>query len=426
MRSGPASTTRPGRLRRAPAMLGPLSQAITSVSNVVMMLAAASALTPALFGVFALVQSAALVVEGLIRAALGETMAVAGATQSRARRHGIVTVALSLALVAAAVGVLVAGLFLNGRIAGLTIAVAVGIVPRVAADCARLVAFAVHTPATAVAIDAVWFGVQVAFMAVALALGMARPEAAVWAWAVGAGVAALVGARLLHLTPVIGAGRDGWAWLAEHRTLAKAYAGEFLMVSASTQAVLWPVALITTTETVATLRGAQLIFGPVATLVLGLRNALTPQATSLLGRGDETGFARLAIGASGGAGLVALVNVVVFLVLPDAYGRAILGQSWPLVAAIVVPYGLSRVLFSGYIGPLIVLRVRTMTAAGIRLRTVASLLGMGAMLGGVALGGAQTAAWLLLFAAAITLVLYSAAAVPTFRSAGQLLPEGVH
>lgn len=423
---GPDAPVGARRVLRSPAMLGPLSQGITSVSNVVMMLAVASALAPGEFGVFALVQSLALVVEGLVRAGLGETMAVVGASSSHAHRQGIVSVAATVGFAAAVSGVVVSATFLHGRTASLAIAVAVGIVPRVVADAERLLAFALHDPATAVVIDSVWFGAQLILMVTAIVVGMARPEAAVWAWGIGAGVAAVVGARTLRVVPAFGAGRDGWSWLAEHRVLAKAYAGEFLMVSASTQAVLWPVALVSTTEAVASLRGAQLIFGPVATLVLGLRNALTPQAGALLARDDERGLARLVIGASVGAAAVALVNVVVFAAIPDAFGAELLGGSWPLVAAIVLPYGLSRVVFSGYVGPLIVLRVRTLTATGVRLRTVSALLGVLAMVGGVAIGGAALASWLLLAAAAITFVLYCAAAAPTFRSAGRLLPEGVH
>ena len=423
---GPAAPAGMRRVLRSPAMLGPLSQGITSVSNVVMMLAVAGALAPGEFGVFALVQSLALVVEGLVRAGLGETMAVVGAASSRARRQGIVTVAATIGFAAAVSGVAISALFLHGRTASLAIAVAVGIVPRVVADAERLLAFALHSPATAVVVDSVWFAAQLVLMVTAMALGVARPEAAVWAWGVGAGVAAVVGARMLRVVPAFGAGRDGWAWLGEHRVLARAYAGEFLMVSASTQAVLWPVALVSTTESVAALRGAQLIFGPVATLVLGLRNALTPQAGAMLARDDERGLARLVIGASVGAAAVALANVVAFVAMPDAFGAELLGASWPLVAAIVLPYGLSRVVFSGYVGPLIVLRVRTLTATGVRLRTVSAVLGVVAMVGGVAVGGAVLASWLLLCAALVTFALYCAAAAPTFRSDGRLLPEGVH
>jgi len=403
-----------GSRLRSPSVLGPLSQGVTSLSNLVMMLAVAGALPAREFGLFALVQTVGLVVEGVLRAAFGETMAVAD-SGTAPRRAGIVDMALLPAAAMAAVAVPAALVVGAGRLELLCVALALGLVPRVLADTLRHVAFAARTPAVAVVIDVVWLAVQLVAMAVAVPFGLQRATAAVMAWGVGAAAASLVGLRALHIDPSVGSWRDGWAWLVVNRRLSWAYTVEFLVLSASTQAVLIPVALLSNSETVAALRGAQLAFGLVTTLTLGLRSALTPHAVALVQRGRSAALDRLAVGTSAGAVAVGLFVTVCLWVLPDGPGRSLFGETWPLVAAVAVPFGVARAIFSGSIGPLIVLRARALTRAGVRLRTLTAVLWSSAMLVGAAIGGARLASWLSVGAATAALALYALAAAAAPR-----------
>jgi O-antigen/teichoic acid export membrane protein len=182
------------------------------------------------------------------------------------------------------------------------------------------------------------------------------------------------------------------SWLRETVALGGRFALEFLGTFGASQLALALIGVIAGFGAIGQVRGAQVLFGPLNTLANGLRGAAVPEAVRLLAR-SRRHLDRFVV-VIGAVFSVAVVAWTVLLVLlPDAAGRAIVGESWPEVRE-AVPAMSVNVLTTGFVAALIVGLRGTADAR----RSLRGRLGVGGtkVLGGVAgalVAGGMGGAW---------------------------------
>jgi len=183
-------------------------------------------------------------------------------------------------------------------------------------------------------------GALIAFLLVALALFGGQLDSAprlVVAWGVSAGLAALVGAAALRQAPTV---RGVGAWWHRTRRLGARFATEFVLLSGSSQIVLFALAVTSGLVAAAALRGANVILGPAAIVTTGLVAAAIPEGRRLLVRGDKR-FRTLIIVLAAGLSAMTIAWGLVAYWLPIGVGRFLLGDTWLSARSIMPLLGLA-------------------------------------------------------------------------------------
>jgi O-antigen/teichoic acid export membrane protein len=318
---GPAAPDSLARLRgRAGARhigLSAVDQALSSVSNVLAVVLVARSSSPDDFGRFTVVYAALSLVLSAVRAYFGNRISLAPDSAAARGRSGdvlgaVLWLSLLLAAVVGVTGVLAAG---PSRVV-LVVALATPLV--CLQDMVRFGAIAQGRQGVAVVSDLVW----TVCLVVALVLG---GEFASWesvaVWAVGAALALVVGAALLRQAPRL---RGGWLELRRWDPMSASLLYGRVAISAASFVLLTVVAAVLAPAAAGALRGARTLLGPVNSAVSLVGISLTP----VLVRRPRAQDARA--GTLLAAILIALVLAigVVLLVIPDAWGEQLLGQSW--------------------------------------------------------------------------------------------------
>ena len=171
--------------------------------------------------------------------------------------------------------------------------------------------------------------------------------------------------------------------------LGRRFAVEFGVGNAGTQLAVIGLGLIANPLAVGALRGAGTLYGPMNVLF----NAATGFGPPLLNRlPGRRRAARAAFTAGGVLAGIAAGWTGVLVLLPDRYGRALLGETWGPAAHLLPATGSQYAAMALGTCGLLTLRVlRPRTTLPIQL--VFSLLSVGCMLAGYALGGVLGAAW---------------------------------
>lgn len=382
---------------RAPALggtlAGVLSSGVSGLVNVLVQLVVAALVPAEQFGRFAIASATVLLVVGGARLAIGQTDMLRGRP---GRDDGPVNAAYGLAL-----AVLVAGAALvaaswrapgsAGSVVGLGLAASSVFVVQ---DCARHRAFRQGRPAVALTSDVI------ALVAVlgGLLLLPGSPDAAAWALLVWTGATALgtlPAVVLLRYVPV----RRRTRWLTQHRDLTVPGVADYLLQAGLPYLVNWVVVLAGSFEALAGYRLVQLLFAGVANVAVGLQATLLPQLVDA----PDRAAARRAVDRQAAA-VVALSLAVcaVVVLLPDAWGTRVFGQTWLLALPFLAPAALH-----GLANALSVMNASVLRLAGravylltVRAWTVAAS-GVGVAVG-VAVAGPVGAAWALAVVAAGT------------------------
>ncbi len=234
-------------------------------------------------------------------------------------------------------------------------------------DIQRYWAVAVGHPGHAVAADAVWFAVAFAGFVLPLALGTGT-SAAVGAatWAAGALLSSLVLAFLGYLARPLWSGLGGWLVADVRRGQLSADALLACVVPLVNGAA---VAAVGGPQLIAAIRGAATLFGPLNLLSATIPLALVPEAI----RATRARAQRLFTLTTWTYGVLSVTLALVLHLLPNSTGSALLGETWPLVQAIVLITGLEYVGLGIWSVARARLRVQDRLAAALRLRVVFSV-----------------------------------------------------
>lgn len=385
---------------------GLADQGLSSLSNLAVGVLVARSSSVADFGVYALAFGGYTIALNVSRAVATEPLGVrysGGRTPQWQKAVRASTATALLAGVAALlVGLLIAAVpGVPSR--GVLVAFAVTMPGLLLQDAWRFAFFVVGDGRRAFVNDLVWLVAMGVLFGGLYATGTASAFSLTLCWGLGAVVAAVVGRFQSGLLPRFQLVRD---WLREHRDLTPKYVGEMLAVSGTIQAYMLGVTAVAGIAAVSGIRGAQVLLGPVNVLNQGIRAIAVPEA----GRALKHSYRRLwrvGLVISAGVGGGALAWGAVFLLLPEAVGRELLGPGvWAEANAVMVPVILLQALGAANAGAFAILRALAAAARGLRVRLISSVVLIAAALTGAALGGADGAAWGLAAAALCTFLLW--------------------
>lgn len=219
------------------------------------------------------------------------------------------------------------------------------------------------------------------------ASGMAWPLLAFGCTGTFAAVAGMAQARTLpHL-------KAASSWLREHRDLGPRFLVENLMLASGGQIRPLAVAATASLAAVGAIRGAEMVIGPIAMLLMGVAQVAVPESTRALARGARY-LHRLCLAVSVGLSLVALGwGAILFVALPLGLGDVVLGNVWhdayPLVLGVVV----STAAGCLHVGPSAGLRALGRADVTMRCQLIVSALFIVLAAAGAAVAGAQGAVW---------------------------------
>jgi O-antigen/teichoic acid export membrane protein len=199
-------------------------------------------------------------------------------------------------------------------------------------DAVRLTAIADGRATLALAADVVWLAVACAYFGMSLTRDTGTAEGALVAWAVGAGVSALVGLWLLGSRPRF---RDGLRWVRDTTSLGRALATDAVIGVGASACSLLLVGVVAGREPLAGLRGAFLLLGPMNALTEGVYLAVVPGLATVTASGRSVLRSTLRMAA-----LLAFLwssFALVMIAIPDMVFVAALGDTWT-VAEPVLPF----------------------------------------------------------------------------------------
>jgi O-antigen/teichoic acid export membrane protein len=377
------------------------------LSNFVVSVVAANALSASGFGAFALAFVGYVIALGISRSLATDALLIRHSdltehAEGPLKRSlgGVVVVGIAAAVL---VGVL--GLATRGALGPALLALAASLPGVLLQDGCRQAAFARGRPLLGVVLDASWL-----LLTLLLILGLHGlvDASEAWcflaAWGVAGGLSGLLGILLLAVIPSAIGGID---WLHVHRDIGPRLLAEFALFNGSTQVTPLVLAVVATMVEVGGFRGAQVLLGPVGVLTFGALATAVPE----LARVARSGRLPLRLCDSVAAALAAvtLAAGVALHVLPDSVGTALLGDSWARASDVVLPLAVASAGSSATIAYLAGLRAHGAARQSLRAAVfVISYVALGGSLGALA-GGA--------FGGAVGLILPMWAGALRYRSA---------
>jgi hypothetical protein len=256
-------------------------------------------------------------------------------------------------------------------------------------DSWRFIFFSAGRGSLAFLNDVLWAVIMFAAVAVLLFADQASIPSLMFAWGGSGTLAGLVGALQARVIP------DPYAtlrWFRAQRDLAGRYLGEFGALSGARQISLYAVGSMAGLAAAGAIRAAQILFGPIHILILGVRLVAVPEAVRMLKRSPRHLRAACDLLSAVLSGISAAWGLLI-LILPEAIGEALLGQTWSLAQRVTVPTAVAMAAGGISAGTLVGLRALAAARRSFRARVIVSALQILGTLAGAAAGGAVPAAW---------------------------------
>ncbi|MBO8195018.1 hypothetical protein ITI46_25685 [Streptomyces oryzae] len=377
--------SRPPRTRTA-LISSVADQGVAAGTNIAVLIVAARRSDVHGFATFSLVYTVFSVLLGLTVAYVGQALVLekgGGETVARACRSAVAFTALAATALGAPAALVLGAT--GGRTPTALAALALVLPLALTQETTRYAFSTLHRPHHALLADVLRLA------AVLPALAVQPPGAGagrlLLAWGLSA-LPALTVALWLLRRHTRGAGQDVARYLRRDH-LGRRFAVEFGVGNAGSQLAIIGLGLLANPLAVGALRGATTLYGPMNVLF----NAATGFGPPLLNRTGDPRSAARAAGAAGGvlAGVAAAWSLVLVL-LPDGYGRALLGDTWSSAARLLPATGSQYAAMALGTCGLLALRVLRPRAT-LPIQLVFSLVSVGCLLGGYALGGVLGAAW---------------------------------
>jgi O-antigen/teichoic acid export membrane protein len=368
-----------------------VDQVVSSLSNFALSVLVARQVSASEYGAFALSFALYGYLVTVSRLLVSQPLAVrfSGAEPtefSRAARQST-GAAMMVGLVPAA-GMAAAGIAVGGMVGPTLIATAALLPGLLLQDSWRTVFVASGRPRAAAMNDTAWGIVQVAFVLAVSLVGRGSAVGYLLAWGLAGCVAAALGAVQAGFVPAPG---EAWRWLAAHWDLSRYFVSELVAINGATQLMLIMVAAIGGLTVTGALRGAQVLTGPVTILTLSGMAFVIPELARrhwIVGRR----LLRAALGISGAVVVLATAWGILLLVLPDAIGRQLMGNTWASTERILVPTVVAMVISVASLGPTCGVHAMKLPRVLFPLQLMAAPAFLIGGVGGVFLGGAFGAA----------------------------------
>lgn len=222
---------------------------------------------------------------------------------------------------------------------------------------------------------------------------LSRPEPSLFlivlAWGASATIAGLVVVVVWGVRPLFSTLRP---WLASHRDLTPHFVGELATVSVASQVSLVGISLVADLAAVGAYRAVYVLFGPLRVIFQGLTLFGVPEAVRMLADSAQ----KLRKASRRASMILAAIGLVfgTFLVLmPDAWGIFILGETWELAAPLNVPFTIGVVGVGLAVPTYIGLRALEAAREGFLTRLTIASIDVVLTIIGAAIAGAIGAAW---------------------------------
>jgi O-antigen/teichoic acid export membrane protein len=334
-----------------------VDQGLSSLTNAALSVVVARSVDELDFGGFALAFTIFSIVVGLSRNLATGPMPIRFSGAPRASFDGAAGGALGTALcfgVVTGIGSVLVGLLMGGVAGSALLALGVVLPGLLVQDAWRQVFFAQRRPAAAALNDAAWAVLQVGVVALLL-LGAHVDTAGplILAWGAAALGAALLARVQSSARPRPLAARR---WVHEHRDLTRLLLGEFGTQQGALQGSLLVITAVSSLAVIGTLRGSQVLLGVMNLLFMATVSFVTPEFSR---RRSTLTVGQWTLGAVGVFVVVGGVSAawgLMFLVLPDAVGRSLLGETWNGVSAILAVAVVGQVVQVISAGPAMMLR----------------------------------------------------------------------
>ncbi|GAA2789496.1 hypothetical protein [Kribbella solani] len=334
---------------------GIADQAVSSLGNFLLGVFVARLLGATGLGALGLAFLAYSVALNCSRALSTDALMVRYSVSGKDSRHEAVAASSGVALLVGVVGGLLCvliGLLLKqqtpGSEAGAAF-VALGIVlPGLTLqDSWRSAFFAAGEGAKTFVNDAVW----TVLMLTALFVGRFLDFGITAALLAFGGTAALAGIYGIRQAGVMPRPAAALGWLRKHSDLGPRFLVENVVLGAGGQVRTLIVAASGGLAAAGAIRGAEMLVGPVAALLMGVGQVAVPEAARALSRGGRSLW-RLCAGLSGGLSVIALGWGLVILVLfPLGIGDLVLGSVWPDAHVLVLGVIVSAAAGCLHVGP---------------------------------------------------------------------------
>jgi len=365
-----------------------VDQAISGASNILIAVLAARLLDTAHFGRFGLVLLLYGMMQSANRALIGGPLLV-HPEEARERTGEVVGSGLVVGIVLAAV-VLVLGLLTSVWDPGLGQAVMVlaAFTPLlVLQDLGRFLGFALQRPVLALRLDVAWLVLLLAGVGLLSWWDVENLSWFVVAWA-GSGAVAGLGV-LVRRDGVLPRMSLGWlrtTWGYSWRYLVGSVATQGSMLAGSAG-----VAAVAGARELGRGIGAALLVRPFMTFqIAAMASGVSDVAND---RQDRATVMRHVRRTTAITTAIAVVNTAIMLVLPDALGRQVLGETWAAAQPLLLAVGAQIVLLGLITGPRTALLGTGVVRVSIPLDIIGALLYTVLMVIGAVIDGAYGAAW---------------------------------
>lgn len=358
-------------------------QAASSLTNFGGSALAAGLLTTTTFGAFAVATSVLVIVVGVARTWSGLVLMIVAPDKPEEAYQDLLAGALSTSLAVGVVGSTLAAAsstLLSGEIGRALLVLAVCIPIICIQDAYRFGSLSRGRPTEALWNDLAWFLGVLAGLMVLRRLDYASLTLALLAANATAILGVIVAVRSSAALP----DRSSMTrWVRRHGTVSLRLTAEFGVAIASG---LVPLILVTAWNAdlaaAGSLRGAQVLMGPVAVVFAASTLYLQPKMVNLHRRGEAV--VALARQQSMFNVVVALQWGAVAYLTPSFVGVRLFGASWEGMQGVIVPVALSFIGLAISTGPLTAFRSRGQLSAGLIAQVMIALIVISAtMLGGV-------------------------------------------
>lgn len=292
---------------------------------------------------------------------------------------------------------LLLGLVVPGPVGGALVVLGVMLPLLVLQDSWRFAFFAAGQGHKACLNDLVWALALVPAMA--LAVQRESLPDLVLAWGLAGGVAALFGFLQARVVPSPAGART---WFLEQKDLGVRYLVENVTQSGATQLRMYALGLIAGLSEVAALRGAQLLLGPLLTVLMGIGTVAVPEAVRWLRRSHRHLVRFCVVLGSVESSAALLWGVSLAILLPLGVGTVVLGDVWGPASPLVLPLTLSVIVGTFTTGAVTGLRALGAARRSVRTQAVDSCLYVLATVIGATVAGALGATWAALLAALLS------------------------
>lgn len=325
-------------------------QVISSLSNFALSVVVARQVSTREFGAFALSFALYGYLVTVSRLLVSQPLAVrfsnAEPTDFARAAQQSTGAAIMVALVPAA-GMALAGIIFGGTVGPTLLATGALLPGLLLQDAWRMAFFACGRPRAAAANDAFWGVAQLVFVLAVSAAGHGSAVGYLLAWGLAGCAAAALGGAQAGFAPTPG---EAWRWLAAHWDLSRYFVSELIAINGASQLMLILVAAIGGLSVTGTIRGAQVLTGPVLILTLSVMAFVIPE---LARRPWIVGQRLLRVSSciSGAVVVLATAWGTLLVVLPASLGRQIMGSTWAGVDPILLPTVVGMVWSVVALGP---------------------------------------------------------------------------